>query len=172
MPWTVTDVESHIKGLTDKQKEQWVAVANSALSKCKSEDGKDCEASAIRQANSVVQKDLTVFKKDREKQIVYGILFEPDYVDAQGDFVSKEDIEEAAHNYLLTSRTIKFSHQEDISDQVSVVESYIAPVDFEMNGMSIKEGTWIVALKIWSEELWNATENQIVGLSPGGYLTA
>ncbi len=172
MPWSIKDVEQHIKGLTNSQKERWIEIANSVLKDCQDGDDKDCEAKAIRQANGTVQKDLTVFKKDREKQIVYGIVFEPDYVDAHKDYVSKEDIEEAAHQYLLSSRKIKLSHTEDISDQVSIVESYLAPVDFEINNMLIKEGTWVVALKIWDERLWRETENQIVGLSAGGYLTA
>lgn len=29
MPWTTKDVDRHKKGLTDKQKRQWVAIANS-----------------------------------------------------------------------------------------------------------------------------------------------
>jgi len=57
MPWTVSDVDSHIKGLSDKSKEQWVAVANSALAKCEKEGGKECDVSAIKQANGVVAKE-------------------------------------------------------------------------------------------------------------------
>jgi len=58
MPWTEKDVDKHKKGLTDKQKEQWVKVANSARAKCLEDGGKtdECDASAIRQANSVVGK--------------------------------------------------------------------------------------------------------------------
>ena len=58
MPWTEKDVDKHKKGLTDKQKEQWVKVANSARAKCLKDGGKqgECDASAIRQANSVVGK--------------------------------------------------------------------------------------------------------------------
>lgn len=58
MPWTVEDVESHIKGLSDKGKKVWVSVANSALSRCMEKGGEDCEASAIRQANSVAKKQM------------------------------------------------------------------------------------------------------------------
>lgn len=57
MPWTVDDVEKHIKGLSDKQKEVWVKVANAARKRClnsgKSE--RECDASAIRQANAVAK---------------------------------------------------------------------------------------------------------------------
>ena len=62
MPWTVEDVDKHKKGLTDKQKEQWVAVANSALERCEEKGGSDCEASAIKQANSVVGKAEEAFE--------------------------------------------------------------------------------------------------------------
>lgn len=33
MPWAIGDVESHIKGLSAKQKRAWVGVANDALSR-------------------------------------------------------------------------------------------------------------------------------------------
>lgn len=171
MPWTVDDVERHIKGLTDKQKKQWIHIANSVLSQCETAGESDCEGKAVRQANGAVSKDLTVFKKDREKQIVYGVIFEPDFVDSHNEFMGKEDIEEAAHMYMLTDRIIGLSHKKDISNKVSLVESYIAPVDFEFNGKLIKEGTWVVALKIWDGDLWDETENKIVGLSAGGSLT-
>ncbi len=56
MPWTVADVDKHKKGLTDRQKKQWVRIANSALAACVARGGRRqaCEASAIRQANGTV----------------------------------------------------------------------------------------------------------------------
>lgn len=67
MPWTVGDVDRHNKGLNDRQKRQWVAVANSVLSKCGG--GSDCEAQAIIQANSVVGR-AQKRKEARESRIV------------------------------------------------------------------------------------------------------
>src|SRR3990167_8194417 len=60
MPWTTEDVEKHMKGLSAKAKKTWVNVANSALKSCmdKGGDTKECEVSAIRQASSVVKKQL------------------------------------------------------------------------------------------------------------------
>ncbi len=56
MPWTKKDVDRFKKGLTEKQKDQWVAIANSALQSCLKEGGEqsECEASAIKQANGSV----------------------------------------------------------------------------------------------------------------------
>lgn len=57
LPWTIDDVEKHKKGLSEKQKKQWVEVANSALQKCLDDGGtdEDCAPKAIRQANGVVK---------------------------------------------------------------------------------------------------------------------
>lgn len=54
MPWTVADVDRFKRGLSPTQKRRWVRVANSALAACRADGGRDCEASAIRQANGVV----------------------------------------------------------------------------------------------------------------------
>lgn len=53
MPWKKADVESHIKGLDDKQKQAWVKIANSTLSSCLADGGDDCEGKAIRVANAM-----------------------------------------------------------------------------------------------------------------------
>lgn len=58
MPWTIGDVDSHKRGLTDTQKRQWVRIANTALRKCQANGGGDCDASAIRQANGAVRTNL------------------------------------------------------------------------------------------------------------------
>ena len=57
MPWSASDVNRHNKGLSPKQKRQWVAVANSALGRGAS------EGSAIRQASAVVKKHSPAAKK-------------------------------------------------------------------------------------------------------------
>lgn len=61
MPWSVGDVDKHKKGLSPKQKERWVAAANAHLKKCEADGGKDCEASAIRVANTVVTNEATTY---------------------------------------------------------------------------------------------------------------
>jgi hypothetical protein len=63
MPWTVDDVDRFKSGLNAAQKRQWVEVANSALASCLA-DGKEqseCEASAIRQANGVINDNIQTY---------------------------------------------------------------------------------------------------------------
>jgi len=67
MPWTVDDVDRFKKGLTDKEKRQWVAIANSALERCLKEGGdqKTCEVSAIKQANGVAGNSASAYNQIR-----------------------------------------------------------------------------------------------------------
>lgn len=54
MPWKVSDVDKHRKGLTKAQKKKWVAIANAVRADCIGEGGseEECDAMAIRVANS------------------------------------------------------------------------------------------------------------------------
>jgi len=69
MPWTIKDVDKHKKGLTDKQKKKWVAVANSSYNKCIAAGGTDetCAPKAIKQANGVTNMQVyAVFNNEYE----------------------------------------------------------------------------------------------------------
>lgn len=99
------------------------------------------------------QKEVEVFAKEAdEKKLVYGIVYEPDTVDAHGDFMTAAEIEKAAHGFLKDAREIDKQH--DFQGGVGeVVESYVAPADFEMNGETIKKGSWVLVTKA-SQEVW------------------
>lgn len=77
MPWGIDDVDRHKKGLTEKQKRQWVRIANSVLKRCMEKGGseEECAASAIRQANGVVGNSARYYAYQRNKQGDYEIRF-------------------------------------------------------------------------------------------------
>jgi len=52
-----------------------------------------------------------ILKADVKRRLVYSVIAETDTVDAQGDVMSAETIEEVAHNYMLRSR--KFDNRYD-----------------------------------------------------------
>lgn len=80
MPWTVSDVDKHKKGLSDKQKAQWCRIANSVLKRCVAKGGSEdtCAASAIKQANGVVNANSAdrKYTSCMNKQIVN---YEPEF---------------------------------------------------------------------------------------------
>ena len=75
MPWTVSDVDSHKKGLTPKQKKQWCRIANSVLAACIKRGGTDktCAPKAIKQANGVVMNtnaSADIYSSYKSKQLL------------------------------------------------------------------------------------------------------
>jgi len=144
-------------------KESWSAFE--AAEHCKSHNGK------FEPAKDTAVKML---KADDEKQIVYGIVFEPEFFDADDEYVTKEDIEDAAHDYMINLRKSsaachqKLSHRKEIDDLTDIVESYIAPVDFQMGDEIVRAGTWIVGMKIYDKDLWKETKKSVTGFSAGG----
>lgn len=56
MSWSKEDALKHKKGLTPEQSKKWAKIANYILKKCTLDKGKNCEAIAIKIANSAVGK--------------------------------------------------------------------------------------------------------------------
>jgi Putative phage serine protease XkdF len=125
--------------------------------------------------NVDVNKQLVFKAKDAPKQILYCVVLEPGTEDLQGDVTSADEIEKAAHHYLLESRVVGDSHLKNgrgnlIEANAGVVESFVAPVDFEVGGERILKGSWVIAIKVNDEELWKAVEDgEITGVSIGGF---
>lgn len=114
---------------------------------------------------------VKVTKADQEKRIVYGIVYEPEEVDTDGDFAKAAEIEEAAHNYLMNSRIVGAQH--GAVAKAEVVESYIAPSDIEFAGQPVKKGSWVVAVKVHDEDMWaKVKKGEYTGFSMGGYADA
>ncbi|MEC0552315.1 XkdF-like putative serine protease domain-containing protein [Bacillus haynesii] len=114
------------------------------------------------------QKEIKVLTKaEDEKKLVYGIVYEPDTPDAHGDFMTAAEIEKAAHGFLKDAREIDKQH--DFQGGVGeVVESYVAPADFEINGEVIKKGSWVLVTKA-SDEVWEQIKKgDITGYSMAG----
>lgn len=114
-----------------------------------------------------VEKEILVKGFSLERGLVFGVVYEPDVVDAHDDFASAEEIEKAAHDFL-PSAVMNIHHKADLSD-VQVVESFLAPVDYSINDEVIRKGSWILVTRILNEELKEAiASGEITGYSLEG----
>ncbi len=122
-----------------------------------------------------VKINIPIAKVDQAKRLVTGIVLEPDSIDSQNDTVSADVIEVSAHDFLAKyNKMTQMGLMHTIFGQigVSLVESYVAPVDFELNGKPVKKGSWIMTTKIHDDQLWNKVQNgEITGYSIGGVAT-
>ncbi|RJQ04430.1 MAG: methyltransferase domain-containing protein [Bacillota bacterium] len=111
-----------------------------------------------------------ILKADEERQLVYGVVLEPDTLDTQGDTISADEIERAAHRFLAKSRVVGQGHKRPA--KAEVVESYVAPAEMEIGGQRVKKGSWIIAVHVLDPELWRAIKaGEYTGFSVGGFGT-
>lgn len=117
-----------------------------------------------------LQKDIRIAKADKAKQIVYGVVYEPDEFDAHDDSMTAEEIEKAAHGFMERQNTYNIDKQHDLdADKGYVVESYIAPVDMKLGDQEIKKGSWVAGVKVTDADTWVQIEKgEITGFSMWG----
>ncbi len=108
---------------------------------------------------------------DRLRQIVYGVVLEPEVEDADGRYATVGDVEQAAHGWLPGARQVWVRHQGQVT-RANVVESYLAPADLEfddpaMGRQWVSRGSWILGVKVEDPEVWGQIERgELVGFSP------
>lgn len=124
----------------------------------------------------LVKKGLPVEKtwevpiwKSEEQRFVYGIVLQPDIVDAQGDIISKEEIAKTAHQFMENCQKIGVQHNV-IVPQIKIWESYLAPQDITIAGQSVIKGSWVLGVHILDDEVWGQVKkNELTGFSIKGF---
>ncbi len=94
-----------------------------------------------------------------EKRIVIGVVLEPEPFDGAGDghkeTYAADEIERAAHNYCASFLSLNDAHGRFLTrEQIAVIETYIAPCDFTLDGSTIRRGSWVLAARIIDDQLW------------------
>ncbi|QWG87348.1 XkdF-like putative serine protease domain-containing protein [Bacillus mycoides] len=120
------------------------------------------------------EKEVKIIKgEDEDQQLVYGIVYSPGSAedssthDAHGDFMTAEDIEKSAHNFIAKYRNIDAQHDFN-AGAGEVVESYVVPVDMDINGEKITKGTWVLVTKA-TDEIWaDIKDGKMTGYSLAG----
>jgi len=102
--------------------------------------------------------EVSLIKSDT-KHLVYGVVLAPNETDSQNDTIDEAEIEHAAHGFMRKSQTMDLNHDSILpQDHARPVESYLAPVDFEIDGEMIKKGSWVMVTYIPDDEIWKQIE--------------
>ncbi|HEU4409095.1 MAG TPA: XkdF-like putative serine protease domain-containing protein [Polyangiaceae bacterium] len=116
-------------------------------------------------------KPLVVLKGARpeDERYVLGVVLEPETVDAQGDIYSADEIARAAHAFMEDFGGLGLMHRERVNGQVKILETYLAPADFELAGARVRKGTWLLAVRVLDDALWAQVKGgALTGFSIGG----
>ncbi len=121
--------------------------------------------------NDVFAKSIPLIKgaDPADERYVLGIVLEPEVVDAQGDIYSADEVRQAAHRFMEEFGGLGLMHRMRVNGQVKVLESYLAPLDFAVGETAVRKGTWLLAVRILSDELWaEVKDGGLTGFSIGG----
>ena len=119
------------------------------------------------------EKDVSIIPIEKgDEHIVYGIVYEPDVEDSQGDKASEEEIRKAAYQFMEQVQIFKVNHK-GRNVKVRVLENYIAPVDFAISGGQVKKGSWVLVTRVLDDKIWKAIKDgKLTGYSMAGYAQA
>lgn len=112
-----------------------------------------------------------IVMKNANKRIAYAAVLVPGEPDSDGEIVTKEKIEQAAHEWMQSYRNVDLQHT--LNNVAVPVESYVLPMDMEVDMQGVKTilpaGTWVLASKVLDEATWDMVEKgELTGYSVMG----
>lgn len=134
-------------------------------------EGDESEGERTDRADRAFEKSTQLVKglDPSDERYVLGIVLEPEVVDAQGDIYSAEEIRYAAHRFMEEFGGLGLMHRLRVNGDVKVLESYLAPTDFAIGDLTVRKGTWMFAVRVLSDELWERVKSgDLTGFSIGG----
>ena len=116
-------------------------------------------------------RKIRFFKSEdeEEERTVFGIVLEPEEVDAQGDIISAQEIKQACYKFMEDFGNLGRQHQEIVNGKLKLLENYIAPINFKVENQHVKKGSWLMKERVIDEGLWKAAKaGNYTGFSIGG----
>ncbi|PER58122.1 hypothetical protein COL26_30075 [Bacillus thuringiensis] len=125
------------------------------------------KSESVKQPN--ISKQVPILKTEEEKQLVTGVVYEPDVEDSHGDIMTAEEIEKAAYTFMENYQHIDKQHDE-IAGKGTVVENWIAKSDMTVGEQEVKAGTWLMTVRVDDAETWEEIKKgEVTGFSMGGF---
>ncbi|MEC2706124.1 XkdF-like putative serine protease domain-containing protein [Bacillus thuringiensis] len=116
-----------------------------------------------------ISKQVSILKTEEEKQLVTGVVYEPDVEDSHGDIMTAEEIEKAAYTFMENYQHIDKQHDE-IAGKGTVVENWIAKSDMTVGEQEVQAGTWLMTVRVDDADTWEEIKKgEVTGFSMGGF---
>lgn len=119
--------------------------------------------------------EARIAKADDEQRIAYGVILEPrgpDDPDTQGDYYDAPAVAKGCHGFNLR-QALGQAWGDLLHDGITkagyLVESYIAPVDFQLGDQLVKSGSWVGGMYVPEDEHWALVKSGVLAtFSVGG----
>lgn len=115
---------------------------------------------------------MPIMKIDKALRVVKGVVLKAECEDLQEEIYSAETVIDASHKFMMQSQTVGLMHKTKCPDTV-IVESWTLDSDTKVGNETLKAGTWMMAVKVLSDEIWSKVlAGEITGFSIGGWAVA
>lgn len=145
-----------------------------AIDSEKQSEAATTEEEVMVDAPDIDKLDVSIISKsdDDDERIVFGVVYEPDEEDTQGDEATAEEIKKACYSFMENGQVYFVMHK-GVRVDVCVLENYLAPVDFSIettDGVEkVTKGTWLLGSRIPVGEMWDDIKSgELAGYSMGG----
>jgi hypothetical protein len=96
----------------------------------------------------------------RPERFVLGPVLIPETEDKQGEIYSKEEVRKACHWWAENSGVLSHHHVLQggrflNEDSMQMLENYVLPCDADINGVTLKAGTWMLGVRVHDDVVWN-----------------
>lgn len=119
-------------------------------------------------ASSVAKSLTPLVCLDDEKRLIYAVAMEPDVEDAHGEATTLEEVEAAAHAFMLGERGVNVDHK-GANVPAEIVENWVQQGDATIGGEKVRSGSWVVAIHVTDDALWaRAKAGEFGGVSVEG----
>lgn len=112
---------------------------------------------------------LSIAKADEDQRIVYGVASVADLVDSDGDIIRPDELEKAAHAYLLRGGTAGEMHERTGIGRPVASLVTTSEIQKKLGGDGSAPVSWIIGFKIDDPEVWAKVKSgELSELSIGG----
>jgi hypothetical protein len=119
-------------------------------------------------SNDIMKIKLDIVKSlDEDQRLFTCCALRPDVVDYHGDIYDSQTVEKAAYDFMEFCRQGNAFHIVN-TDQIVVVESWVAKSTYPFGNGEVKKGDWMMTLHILNDGLWELVKSgDLKGLSVG-----
>lgn len=96
---------------------------------------------------------FAISKVDETRRIVFGVVYQPNKMDAYGWFMEPDEVEKMAHRFMqLSLSSVIDTNHDNVPNGSYPVQSFIA----RENDPDYEVGSWVLGVKIRDEGTWHA----------------
>lgn len=106
-----------------------------------------------------VEENSTLIKQfKKQEQVSVEIVYEPDVLDAHGEWMSEDTLVKACENFNKNleagNATPNLFHLKAETEKLEILRTYVLPCECTIGETLVKKGTWVAEMKWHDDNLW------------------